>query len=69
MYIKSHLLISAEYAYSKDMGWRYYLPKLTTEILPFNHLEMYKEGQNQQVVLAKVLSFIDEIKEGHTIFK
>lgn len=65
MSINAHLLISAENAYSIDMGWLYYLPKLTTETFPFKHFEMYKEGQNQQVVLEKVLSFINEVKEGY----
>ncbi len=65
MSINAHLLISVEHAYSSDMGWRYYLPKLTSESFSFNHLEMYKEGQNQQVVLEKVLCFIDEVKEGY----
>ena len=64
MSINAHLLISADNAYSTDMGWQYYLPKLTTESFSFNHLEMYKEGHNQQVMLEKVLCFIEEIEEG-----
>lgn len=67
MDINAHLLISGENSYSSDMGWRYYLPRLTSESFSFNHLEMYKEGQNQQVVLEKVLSFIEEIEEGGKI--
>lgn len=61
MHIKVHLLISVQNAYSTVMGWLYYLPKLTTKSLPFNHFEMFKEGQNQLVVLEKVLCFIEEV--------
>lgn len=64
MDINAHLLVSGENSYSSDMGWRYYLPRLTSESFSFNHLEMYKEGQNQQIVLEKVLSFIEEVEEG-----
>ena len=67
MKIKAHLLISAENAHSKDMGWRYFLPKLTSESFTFNHLEMYKEGKNQQIVLDRVLKFIEEVKDSPNI--
>jgi hypothetical protein len=47
------------------MGWLYYLPKLTSETFPFKHSEMYKDVENQQVVLEKLLSFIEEAKRNN----
>ena len=69
MNINAHLLISAENSYSVDMGWLYYLPQLTTGNFSFNHLEMYKDEENQQVVLEKVLSFIEEVKRNYNSAK
>jgi surfactin synthase thioesterase subunit len=69
MNINAHLLISSENSYSADMGWLYYLPKLTSETFPFKHLEMYKDEENQQVVLEKLLSFIEEAKRNYTSVK
>lgn len=69
MDVKAHLLISEEHSYSADMGWLYYLPKLTSETFPFKHSEMYKDVENQQVVLEKLLSFIEEAKRNYTSVK
>ncbi|WP_435355854.1 AMP-binding protein [Emticicia sp. SJ17W-69] len=67
MDIKAHLLISYEHAYSNNMmGWQYFLPNLTSEIFTFNHLEMYKEGSNQQIVLDRVLKFVDEVRQNNS---
>lgn len=64
MSIKSHLMISAENDFSEDMmGWKYFLPKLTSELCTFKHSEIYTEEKNQQVVLASILRFIEEIKQ------
>ncbi|AFK05604.1 AMP-dependent synthetase and ligase (plasmid) [Emticicia oligotrophica DSM 17448] len=64
MNIKAHLMISKEHAYTDDLlGWKYFLPRLTFELFPFKHSEMFMAGKGQQLVLDKLLRFIDEVKQ------
>lgn len=63
MNIKAHLLISSSRnSLPDELGWAYFLPNITSELLNFNHSEMFRNKQNQKVVLEKLLNFIEELK-------
>jgi fengycin family lipopeptide synthetase E len=64
MEIKAHLLISSKNSFRKDdLGWRYFLPNMTSEMFAFTHSEMFRDKQSKKVVLEKLLDFIEEVKE------
>lgn len=65
MNIKSHILISKDQSFSEDLGWRSFLPKLTLESLECIHKDIYINDKNRQIILKKVLNFIEEVKEDY----
>ena len=64
MKIKARLLISSSCPLPKDeLGWRYFLPNMTSKTFNFTHSEMFRDKKNQKIILENLLNFIDEITE------
>jgi len=61
--IHAHLLISLTNLYpEKELGWRSFLSKMSSEEVPFYHFDLFRTKKGKEQILKSLDRFINEIK-------